>query len=98
MSDAGQNATPPIGEVRLEDILQNFRETAETEHLSVLSAKDIEAQAASMAKPSAAALTEERDRFISGNLHGCAKRSANLGEGQWPRPGFDRREQGWGPA
>ena len=49
MSDAGQNATPPIGEVRLEDILQNFRETAETEHLSFLSTKDIEAQAASMA-------------------------------------------------
>lgn len=50
MSDAGQNATPPIGEVRLEDILQNFRETAETEHLSFLSDKDIEAQAASLAE------------------------------------------------
>ena len=54
MSDAGQNATTPVGQVRLEDILQNFRDAAETEHLAFLSSEDIEAQAASISELAAA--------------------------------------------
>ena len=50
MSDAGHSATSPIGDVRLEDILQDFRDTAETEHFDFLSDEDIEAQAASTAE------------------------------------------------
>ena len=50
MSDAGHSANSPIGDVRLEDILQDFRDTAETEHFDFLSDEDIEAQAASIAE------------------------------------------------